>query len=179
MSMRAAFGIGTFAGFALALGFGAPLAPAILLGLATGAVCAAIAAPFAPHVGGGVAVVHARPAFYHNWYPTSWLRRPRPAPAVVHAHAPAATVVHTPATTVVHHPAAPASRGWFSYFGRPSTPATHVAATPAGGTRTSFAPVVPAGARVTHTRTAGPAAPSTPVRGPTSGVAHTRTMRRP
>ena len=66
MSIRAAFGIGATLGFVTAALLGAPLAPAIVYGLLTGGVFAAIAAT--PPGQRGIAVVHhRRPAFFGTW----------------------------------------------------------------------------------------------------------------
>ncbi|MGD9591051.1 MAG: hypothetical protein AB7V32_00855 [Candidatus Berkiella sp.] len=164
MSIRAVFGIGATVGFITASLLGSPILPALVYGLLTGSVFAAIAAT--PPGRQGIAVVHHRSP--------SWFVWPSFRSGVAHRRVHGATVVppraavHTSRPAAVHVNTHSQSSGWFpsmpSFGGGASTTTVHrapnsrpVATTTSvhgGGTRHSATSAVPAHAHnVRTTRT--------------------------
>lgn len=163
MSIRAVFGIGATVGFITASLLGSPILPALVYGLLTGSVFAAVAAT--PPGRQGIAVVHHRS-------PSSWFAWPPFGASVGHRRVHGARVLPTgtvpPRPSAVHVHTQNQGRSWFpsmpSFGGGASTTSVHsvpnsrpVATNTSvhgGGTRHSAAAAVPSHARnVRTTRT--------------------------
>lgn len=151
--MATAFGVSAAIGFGLSLGFGAPLAAALIYGALSGAIGAAIFS--APPVHSRIAVVRAPAVFHRPWF-GGWFghaHRPHPTPRVHHRGPIGGTRVLPPGP-VPHTPSQARTGGFFSSWGFGSSrTAGHTSVAPVGhGTRTTFAPSLPTHTPVRHTR---------------------------